>query len=108
MNNVWIVRWRKLNAGNKHVYNTQATDFRVFDTFESAEGFRNELRRRIKLRYEADYGVSEDLHNYRSCISGSLHEPDGYSVDTKNGVTVEIVCAKMNDSTLQVWEVAVE
>ena len=104
--NIWIVRWRKCSK-SCHVYNTQATNFRVFDSKEAAKGFREELRRRIKLRYEADYGISEDINMYSSCCCGDLNNPNGYSVDTKNRVTIEIVCARMNDATLQANDVEV-
>ena len=105
--NVWIVRWRKSHEVNKHVYDTQATRFRVFDSHDAAQAFRDELRRRIALRYEADYGREEEMYMFSTCRGGDTAEPGGYDVDRKNGVTVELVCAEMNDSKIAQWEVAI-
>ena len=67
--NIWIVRWRKCSK-SCHVYNTQTTNFRVFDTLIAAESFKAVLRRRIKFRYVADYGKPQGMDGYSSCGRG--------------------------------------
>lgn len=110
--NVWIVRWKK-DCGTRHVFNTQGTNFRVFDSLEKAEEFSKELHRRIEFRYRADTGFNGNVWDFSAMApvrigsNGRMDEAGSYRIDDIYGVTIEIVCAEVNDGEIEPWEAEV-
>lgn len=110
--NVWIVRWKK-DCGTRHIFNTQGTNFRVFDSLENAEEFSKELHTRIEFRYRADTGFKGNSWDFsmmapvRMASSGHMDEAGSYKLDDIYGVTIEIVCAEVNDAVIAPEEVEV-
>ena len=101
---LWIVRWRK-SSGTGHIYNTQGTNFRIFSNLVRAKEFSEELHRRVKLRHQADTGDMAHPSFYRSGGCGSMNERGSYTIDDIFGMTIEIVCERLNDGKINSWEV---
>lgn len=102
---VWLVRWKR-HSKNNCVFQTQNTSFRIFSTREKAEAFQNELRRRIRLRWEADTGLNPAEHwSGRTGSFRTLDEAGGYSVKDEWGVVSEICCEALDRDGLDPHDV---
>lgn len=100
---VWVVRWIP-NGKNNCVFRTQNERLRVFDTHEAASAFVKELVCRAKHLWMAAFGEENPLRGqYGRC--GNATVPGGYTVADEYLVQWELLCVKLNDGSIQKWEI---